>query len=375
MLTRRNPNAILYLLLLFILVMCFLFWRSSNPATTYINQLPRAENSIVFICDFGLRGVQVSTFDYADFAEKILGMKVFVIIVDRYADSPESIVTKWTHRFGNRLFWTRNERDKHEALMVAGQASFIYCQIDSLHNEEDFYIDDVNTLDLGASIPLLHAVFDADMKSQRPLARCARISTAVKGDDIPVVSLLVRPPPLTTGADLRTELSIPQDAPVFGSYGGKDSFNIEFAIEVIKDIASYRKDIYFLFMNINAFLHTNMPNIICVPGTADIEYKGRFVQACDAMIHARSMGETFGLACAEFSTANRPVITCASMGDQEHSRILGTKGLFYTDANSLASLILGFDRNAALARKWNAYDDFLPENVMNTFNKVFVQAI
>ena len=40
----------------------------------------------------------------------------------------------------------------------------------------------------------------------------------------------------------------------------------------------------------------------------DLNYKVKFINTCDAMIHARAMGETFGLAVAEFSKKNKPVI-------------------------------------------------------------------
>ena len=36
------------------------------------------------------------------------------------------------------------------------------------------------------------------------------------------------------------------------------------------------------------------------------------------MIHGRSDGETFGLAVAEFSVANKPVITYSESKDREH---------------------------------------------------------
>ena len=37
--------------------------------------------------------------------------------------------------------------------------------------------------------------------------------------------------------------------------------------------------------------------------------KEAFYRTCDAMLHARRDGETFGLAVAEFSVRNKPVIT------------------------------------------------------------------
>ena len=42
----------------------------------------------------------------------------------------------------------------------------------------------------------------------------------------------------------------------------------------------------------------------------DLNKKVEFISSCDAMIHARQMGETFGAAVSEFSIKNKPVITC-----------------------------------------------------------------
>ena len=57
--------------------------------------------------------------------------------------------------------------------------------------------------------------------------------------------------------DMRRELNIPKDAIVYGSYAGKDRFNFRFVHDAIKEIAEKRKDIYFIFMNINNFLMDN----------------------------------------------------------------------------------------------------------------------
>ena len=65
---------------------------------------------------------------------------------------------------------------------------------------------------------------------------------------------------------------------------------------------------YFLFMNTDRFHYH--PKIIYLDPTLDPIEKTKFINTCDAMIHARSNGETFGLAIAEFSLKNKPVITC-----------------------------------------------------------------
>ena len=78
-----------------------------------------------------------------------------------------------------------------------------------------------------------------------------------------------------------------------------------------------------------------LPNVIHLEATSDEEAKSRFIRTCDAMLHARYSGETFGLAVAEFSVHNRPVLT-SSVHDDEgaarmHINTLGARGIFYHD--------------------------------------------
>lgn len=51
------------------------------------------------------------------------------------------------------------------------------------------------------------------------------------------------------------------------------------------------------------------PQIIYLPTNSDLRYKEDYIKTCDVMLHARTVGETFGLAVAEFSVRNKPVIT------------------------------------------------------------------
>jgi hypothetical protein len=112
------------------------------------------------------------------------------------------------------------------------------------------------------------------------------------------------------GPDLRGRLGIPASAVVFGRYGGKETFDIPHAVSAVLAVASARPDIYFLFMN-TAPLHgaggevCTLPNVIHLAPSVEDEYKSIFIRSCDAMLHARAAGETFGLAIAEFSAHNR----------------------------------------------------------------------
>ena len=72
------------------------------------------------------------------------------------------------------------------------------------------------------------------------------------------------------------------------------------------------------------------------------------------MLHARSGGETFGLACAEFSVCQRPVFTSSVHNDDGHGnmhlQVLGSqrrcRDFFYTSKESLVRLLMGFNRAA-----------------------------
>lgn len=68
-------------------------------------------------------------------------------------------------------------------------------------------------------------------------------------------------------------------------------------------MARARQDVVFLFMNTQElWTREDTPppsNILYLPMTLDEERKSAFIRTCDAMLHARRSGETFGLAIAE----------------------------------------------------------------------------
>jgi hypothetical protein len=90
------------------------------------------------------------------------------------------------------------------------------------------------------------------------------------------------------------------------------------------------------------------------------------------MIHARERGETFGLAIAEFSSKNKPVITYYNSPERCHIDILGDKGIYYTDYTSLYNILSNIQLSDIKDKNWNCYQNFTPENVMNKFNQVFL---
>jgi hypothetical protein len=172
-----------------------------------------------------------------------------------------------------------------------------------------------------------------------------------------------------TDENLRNELNIPHDAIVFGRYGGKETFDIKFVYEVIKQILETRNDIYFLFMNTNVFYEH--PNIIYLPGNTDMIHKRNFINTCDALIHARQGGETFGLTCGEFAICEKPVITWGGSYEKEHLIILKEQAVIYNNGSELLSILETFDKNK-YDMKNNGYMFYNPENVMQIFEKVYI---
>jgi glycosyltransferase involved in cell wall biosynthesis len=174
---------------------------------------------------------------------------------------------------------------------------------------------------------------------------------------------------------MRNELNIPVNATVFGRHGGKEQFNIPFVHEVVYDIAKENPNIYFLFVNTDKFCK-DLPNIIYLDAIVDLNLKRKFINTCDAMIWARTDGETFGLAIAEFSICNKPVIATNLCDSKEHVNILKNKGLWYNNRENLIDMInmlTTMDKKVLKEKNWNAYSEYTPEKVMKIFHKVAIE--
>jgi len=175
-----------------------------------------------------------------------------------------------------------------------------------------------------------------------------------------------------TSENMRTELNIPSDSIVFGRYGGYDQFSIPFVTQVVTQVAINNPSIYFIFMNTKPFCN-NISNIKFIDNSSSWLTRQKFVNTCDAMIHARSEGETFGLACGEFAISNKPIITC-KYGDLAHIEILKEKAIIYTNQSDLYDILTNFNKyNTDMTE--NGYYEYLPEKGMMIFKNFLEQAI
>lgn len=307
-----------------------------------------------------LRGTHVAIYDYALHNQSILGNES-VLFYKKTDQQQTSTFDKFQKDFYLIPYADRAELDH---LAERNKIDRFYL-IKS--GERDSYF-------LPSTPSLMHAVFPQRMVEQHGdvYAFVSKwLSEECSNNLIPYVPHMVTLP--RHNLDLRQELSIPSDAIVFAYYGGADSFNLNFVRKVIQDTVEKNKYIFFIFMNIPSFL--DHPQLIFLPGTSNIDYKVKFINTANAMIHARGIGESFGIACGEFSIKNKPVLTYALSPQRSHINILGAKAMLYKGPKELSKLFSEFDTKWASSKNWDCYSDkFSPKLVMEKFKSVFLDA-
>jgi hypothetical protein len=316
-----------------------------------------------FIRHFNERGTEVSAYNYAHYNEVLLNNKSYIIC---FTPEKQKSIGFPPHRHSYVKFKDRftvleiNDIREIASLIDTYALDSFYTQT---HGGEDIYEFQDKTI-WKTCKTIKHCVFDTKTPEADVYISISNHLNKKFNTDIPVLPLIVDVPPCNES--LRDELNIPKDAVVIGRHGGLSTFDIQCAHSAIVQTVN-NSDIYFVFLNTNVF-YTH-PRIIYLPCSTDEYYKAKFINTCDAMIHARSDGETFGLAVAEFSYMNKPIITCMS-GDLEHIIILGDKALIYTSEESLIHIFKNIQSIAASKTDWNAYAEFSPEKVMTQFKRL-----
>jgi hypothetical protein len=171
---------------------------------------------------------------------------------------------------------------------------------------------------------------------------------------------------------LHDQFNIPKTNFVIGRLGGYDQFDIDFVKKSIIETVNKRNDLWAIFLNTRPF--ADHPRIKFVGFNPDNSYKWKFI---NAMIHARSDGETFGLAVAEFSAMNKPVLTFDAPHwwyMRSHIDILGEKAILYKNYEEISAYLTQIDKNYVKDVDWDCYSvRFSPSNVINKFKEVFLQ--
>lgn len=283
-----------------------------------------------------LRGTEVAIFDYAVANEEILH-NTSIILIKMSGQHNQEVVNKFRKRFYVHFYDTVNDI---ECILSSYKCRVLYTIAYGERRVNDPTLSTSHKYKTA-----LHCVFsmaDSHADTYVPISHYLAKKYG-KEEYVPhMISLKLDPHPvneLIKGINYKETLGIPSNAIVFGRHGGLETFNIDFVHDTIGRVVKDHKNIYFIFVNTHKFI--NHKQVLFLNPVITDEEKITFIMACDAMIHGRADGETFGIACGEFSVCNKPVITCVC-GDTCHIDILGDKCITYSNAEQLKYILTNF---------------------------------
>lgn len=316
---------------------------------------------IIFHCDeINERGTAKACFDYALYNEIILGNNS-IIIYDENLNNNKNVIKKFKSKFKVFSYNHFNQIDKD----ISSKYDLMY--VIKGGNVDKFCSKYIPTM--------VHAVFPQNCfqihgSSYAFVSKWLSRKSLCK---IPYVPHIVNFPKLSNNNNLRKLLSIPEKATVFASYGGKNSLDIEFVRKiVIPNVLRMENNIYFLFMNYEKFI--DHPRAIFLPLNIDSDFKEKFISTANAMLHARYLGESFGLACAEFSSKNKPVISYKFSKDKNHMYVLSSSIFLYSNSSDLIRILITFDEKNLKNLNFDSYlKNYNPEIVMELFDKFLIK--
>jgi hypothetical protein len=305
-----------------------------------------------------LRGSENALWDYANLNETILGNNSTICHPAELGNAKNPTFAKWKSRF--QLIPYRTKDELSSMLKERG--------IDILYQIKPGSFD-------GFVIPglknCIHSMFLSDEFHGDAFAYVSRwCSKVMTGGEDSFVPHFV--PKLESKMNLRGKLGIPARAKVFGRHGGVDTFNIPFVRKAVLQHAQKNSDDHFVFLNTELIRGTEkLKNVHYLAPTIDPEEKAQFLGTCDAMLHARWHGETFGLAVGEFAVLGKPVITFADSREKAHLEMLGGVSLQYRHAGELIKILRDFRPHRTQGTEYEIFAD--PKVVMKIFRKKFLE--
>lgn len=304
-----------------------------------------------------VRGTSVALYDYAHYNETILGNKS--IIVSPYSNlhnNEMAALDKYMNRF--QVYFYDSIDNMND---IISDCDILY--IIKYGKSDGIISTKIKTV--------VHCVFDMSQPHGDVYAGVSETLARKFGKTL-FVPHMIGLRPSETKDDMRNTLEIPNDAVVFGRHGGMDTFDLQFCRKTISKIVRSYKKIYFILVNTPKF--DDHEQIIFLSSIVDEDKKNRFISTCDAHIECGSLGHTFGLSIGEFSVNNKPIIAYnGNMWNKAHIDILGDKGLYYSTEKEFEDILVNFDPKDFVNNDNNAYTNYLPENIMKIFSKVFIE--
>jgi glycosyltransferase involved in cell wall biosynthesis len=309
------------------------------------------------------RGTTTALYDYAVANEQCSNISV-IFYTPSHPANCSGVVQKFKDRF---TVLTYNTFQDVELYVKGGEYAYLFPGdppgIDYLYtikygNKDENYSEKVPCL--------IHSVFDWDPHGNHYACVSRQIAENNNGNWLPHI---VQTLPFSENGRVkfREKHGIPLDAYVYGRYGGIDSFDIFYTHHIITEDIDKYPNIWFVFVNTYKFIHHS--RVLFLPVITDPVDKGDFIRACDAMVHGRTIGETFGLAIAEFISLGKPVLSCAAQfcNDNEHLHLGRDWITIYRDIHEFRQLL--WNVPLPIPQSVNPYQIFSAKNIMPLFGK------
>lgn len=310
------------------------------------------------------RGTSVAIYDYAFYCREYLNLNPIIYYNLNFESNQRSI---------------DNFKKEFE---VIGYNSLeeVQRQIDT-ENIEYFYAikyGNVDGIEVKNCKNLIHSVFSTDpfQIHGEVYAVVSEWMSQKTNYKIPFVPHILNLP--SHDENYRKILNIPNKDIVIGRYGSKETFNIDFVIESILEILDKRSDVWFLFLNTERKIYHE--RCLYFDTIIDLNEKVKFINTCDAMLHARDYGETFGLSVLEFASKNKQIISYDNeelqnnhpLGGRNHFLFLKDNCHKYQNKNSLDSILLNITKDSPFDTQYLS-QEFSPQSIIKKFDEVFIK--
>ena len=310
------------------------------------------------------RGTTVALMDYAKYNQSLLGNQSVIAYPLNFYDSgitPDSLTRPEVVEAVSKEFtvFGYNTKEELEEYCIKNNVDYTY------YIKAGFFDGQLTK----STKNLIHAVFNAYQPHgdryayiSEWLSKQASMGTV---DYVPHIVDL----PRESISNFREKYNIPENKIVIGRIGGFYQFDIQFAAQTVANFAYNNPNYVFVF--VNTFKFVDLPNVLFLDSIFDEQEKTDFILSCNAMIHARSDGESFGLAICESLFHNIPVLCFNGGRDKHHIDLLKDTGLLYSTPEELWNKLLNVP-NSYPSNLSKLVEQFSPENVMQQFNKVFL---
>jgi hypothetical protein len=168
--------------------------------------------------------------------------------------------------------------------------------------------------------------------------------------------------------NIRSKYGIPRDATLGVRIGGFSTFDVKFAHEAVKEVLEQRSDYWFIFVNTENFI--SHPRVFYIDQIYGDQEKVDFLSSATFMLHARTNGESFGLAILEAMLLGVPVLSWKGGLDRNHTQLL-TKESLYGNKKELVKKMLTINKYGAIESNRSTASIYGPDNVMEKFCSVF----